>query len=131
MIEVVVSERFVAAVFLALGTAILGVGWWAVRKYFVPRAEAEAQRAEDQRAAVEERTKLVATSQKLADTVDKLTDRVVALEVRVNALPTESMLHNLNVAITALGSTQQGQQTQLEGISRTLERIQQYLMEHK
>lgn len=118
--QVFASERAV----LGIATAVVGgvgtVGWFAVRKFFVTREEHETQRKAD-----------LALTQKLAETVDKLADRVVALEMRVNALPTEAMLHSLNVSITALAATQQGQQMQLEGIGRSLERMNQYLLENK
>lgn len=129
--QAIASERAVVAIVAAIMGGIGTVLWFAVRRYFVLRTEAEAQRKADQTTHEAQRKDDMALAQKLADTVDKLADRVVALEMRVNALPTEAMLHSLNVSITALAATQQGQQTQLEGIGRSLERMNQYLLENK
>lgn len=127
MMEFLQSERMVWAALTLMGA----VGWFAVQMFFVTRTAHERQRAADQEAHEAQRKADNEVTKKLAETVDKLASRMVGLESRVNALPTEAMLHNLNVSITALASTQQGQQSQLDGIGRTLERIQQYLMEHK
>lgn len=116
--EILKSERLIIAVGGLIGTGLLTVFWFAIRKFFVTRADHDAIRTAD-----------VALMQKLADTVDKLTDRVVALETRVNALPTESMLHNLNLSISELAGAQQGQKAQLTAMNNTLMLIQQHLLE--
>lgn len=112
-------------IFQALTTGLVAWGWWSLKRIFVSRADYLAARAErDAHAA------------KLSEAINKTLDRVNALELRINALPTEAMLHRLELRMEGLSGEQKSHCAQMDGmreslgsITHQLDRIQEYLME--
>lgn len=112
--------QFEGLILSLLGTvflALFAVIAYATNKYFVTQTDYAADR--EQSAAV---------IQKLADTIDNLADRLMLLEKQVSGLPTESMLHQLNVSIAGMAGVQQTQQVQLDNINKMLVLIQTHLL---
>lgn len=112
--------QFETLILSVLGTiflALFAVIAYATNKYFVTQDDYAA-----------DREKSAAVIQKLAETVENLADRLLVLEKQVSGLPTESMLHQLNVSITGLSGLHQAQQSQLDAMNRTLVIIQTHLL---
>lgn len=108
------------ALILAVGGALLGglwaVFWFALRRYFVTQADYDADRAESG-----------ANTAQLVEAVNKTLDRVNALELRVNALPTEAMLHRLELRMESLSGEQKGHAAQIESVRESLGNISRQL----
>ena len=120
MTSIITSERLLVALVLALGSGIIGILWWAVRKFFMPREEAEQER-------IKNRNEIKA----LADFTDTLGQRVGSLEKRVEALPTAHDITELKLGLAEIKGNQQAQQASLTGVERNMALVTQHLLEQK
>lgn len=98
---------------LGIGAAMMGVLWWAAKHYFVRRDEFDR--------AVRERNEHFAQ----ADI------RMTAIESRLDDLPTAEQLAGLRGDFRALSTQMDGLATAQQTMSRQLETLTRFLLEHK
>lgn len=99
--------------FLALGGAMWGTIWWAVRHYFVRRTEFDQ--------AVMERN----------GHFSRQDARLASLEARMDELPTSEQLAGLRGDFRALGAQMDGLAAAQQAMNRQIEMLNRFLLERR
>lgn len=98
---------------VALGGSLWGVLWWAARHYFCLRSQFEA--AQDSMQAQHHQH----------------VERLASLEARMDKLPTNEQMEGLRGDIRALSAQLEGLATLQQHMSRQVELLNGFLLEHR
>lgn len=113
MIEAFPSRELVVVILSGLVTALGGAGWWCVCHFFVPRKIFDQHQEEAERSR------------------RRLDERIQAMEARLEALPTSEQMAGLRGDFRALGAQMKGLADAQQAMSRQIETLTRFLLEHR